>query len=140
MGVPADEPLHTFVTSKVKIQYKHYPKLFIMYKIRKEYTRRGGEYVEATIDGQRARRLFERWVEVIPFLKKGHVVDCTEKTYRSKCCRPMHRLDEDTPTTLPELLRVHNRHDILQMARRANKNPEKRVRWEDLEFDAFKTI
>ncbi len=135
MGIPENVRLHQIVTASVKFNYRRYPKLYVEYRIRKEYLKRGGQYVEETIDDRRARHLLERWVEIIPFLKQGRVVDCTAKTLKSKASRPLHRLDHDTPLTLPELLDCHEKADILKMARRANKNPDKRVRWLDLVFD-----
>jgi len=134
MTIPADPQLWLFCEEYINGRCKRMPKLYRQYRIRKEYRHRGGEFEETTIDEQRARELLERWVQVIPFLKSGKVIDCTAVTKHSKAARPLTRLDADTPVTLPELLKMHDRKSILNMARRKNKNPKKRVRWEDLEF------
>jgi hypothetical protein len=134
MTIPADPQLWLFCEEYINGRCKRMPNLYREYRIRKEYRHRGGEFEETTIDEQRARELLERWVQVIPFLKSGKVIDCTAATKHSKAARPLTRLDPDTPVTLPELLKMHDRKSILNMARRKNKNPKKRVRWEDLEF------
>lgn len=115
-------------------KYPRTPKLFKKFRTRMEYKARGGEFKESTISNQHARELCERWVQVIPFLKSGRVIDASQKTRYTKACRPLIRVDDDTPLTLPELLKMHDRHDILNMARRKNKTPHKSVRWETLEF------
>jgi len=132
--VPTNKQLWHTCETEVKQKFKRYPRLYRLYRTRKEYRLQGGEFKEHTIDDQRARELCERWVQVIPFLKSGKVIDCTATTRHTKASRPITRIDADTPVTLPELLKMHDRNSILNMARRKNKTPHKAVRWETLEF------
>lgn len=134
MTTPTNSHLYAHCEYVINRKYPRSPKLFRKYRTRQEYKAQGGEFREATIDNQRARELCERWVQVIPFLKSGKVIDTTVTTRNTKACRPLIRVDENTPVTLPELLKMHDRYDILNMARRKNKTPHKSVHWETLEF------
>jgi|TARA_R110000823_G_C15878093_1_gene494797 hypothetical protein len=76
----------------------------------------------------------EKWVMIIPFLKSGRVVDCKRELRYKKACLPIKRINHATPITLPELLKLYSKNDILEMARKKNKNMGKLVNWHKLEF------
>lgn len=127
-------PLHTAVYAQVVADAKsrmRYPSLGATVWIRKEYAKRGGTFD----DDQHTRWCEERWVHVIPFLKRGRVVDCGAYESTRKACRPIHRVDEHTPVTLPELLGLYTKTDILEMARKKNKNAKRDVNWDELKFN-----
>ena len=134
MSEPTNKRLYNAVKTEAKAKYKRYPSLYASAWIVKEYKRRGGKYKgEKTKDGV-DRWFKERWVQVIPFLKSGRVVECGEENRDTKACRPLKRVDADTPITMTELIKLHRKSDILEMARRKNKSMNRRVNWEKLEF------
>ena len=70
----------------------------------------------------------ERWVQVIPYLLSDEIVECGAGD-RSKACRPLQRVDEDTPVTIGELLRKHGRAKVLALALEKSADMSGRVYW-----------
>lgn len=105
----------------------------------KKYKEYGGKYNEKskkpTSKQPGLKRWLEKeiWVEVIPLLEKNEVVICGSSRDRAgKACRPVFRAGSNTPITLPELLEIHSKKDILKVAKKKEKNPEKRLTWKTL--------
>lgn len=134
MSIPKNKKLYEEVTIEAKERYKRFPSLYASAWIVKEYKSRGGKYYGTKEEEGITQWFKEKWVMVIPFVKSGRVVDCGEKSKDTKACRPLKRIHKTTPITLPELLDMHSKKDILEMARKKNKNMKKRVNWEKLEF------
>lgn len=134
MSIPKDKKLYEEVMLEAKKKYKRFPSLYASAWIVKEYKSRGGTYYGTKQEEGITQWFKEKWVMVIPFVKSGKVVECGEKSKETKACRPLKRINKTTPTTLPELLDMHSKKDILEMARKKNKNMRKRVNWEKLEF------
>ena len=128
MSFPNDQSLYDQVVAEAKLKVR-YPSLYASVWIHKEYVSRGGKFE----DTEAKRWCQEKWVHVIPFIKSGRVVDCHKGA--AKACRPIWRVDKDTPVTLPELLNMYTKTQILDMARKKNKNMKKDVDWENLEFN-----
>lgn len=134
MSIPKNKKLYEEVKEEAKKKYKRFPSLYASAWIVKEYKSRGGTYYGTKEEEGITQWFKEKWVMVIPFVKSGRVVDCGEKSKDTKACRPLKRINKSTPITLPELLDMHSKKDILEMARKKNKNMKKRVNWEKLEF------
>lgn len=134
MAIPTNPSLYEDVKEEAKARFKRYPSLYASAWIAKEYQKRGGKYKGKKPTDGTGRWFKEKWVQVIPFLKSGKVVECGTDNKDSKACRPLKRVTKDTPVTLPELMKMHKKEDILAMARKKNKNMKKRVDWEKLEF------
>ena len=52
----------------------------------------------------------EEWIQVSPYLEKGQKIECGGKRVsdrEGKSCRPLIRITEKTPITIPELLELH---------------------------------
>jgi len=132
---PSNKTLYNQVKTEAKRKYKFFPSsLYAKVWINKEYKNRGGTFVKSN-DSSSFRFFQEKWVQVIPFLKSGKVVECNAHEETTKACRPLYRVSSDTPVTLPELLDLHPKSEILVMARKKNKNIKKSVEWETLEFN-----
>jgi hypothetical protein len=134
MSIPKNEKLYETVKEEAKKRFKRYPSLYASSWIVKEYKSRGGKYYGTKNEEGISQWYKEKWVMVIPFVKSGKVVECGESVKDTKACRPIKRVNKKTPITLPELLDKHTKKDILEMARKKNKNMKKRVNWEKLEF------
>lgn len=79
----------------------------------------------------------EEWVQVVPYLEKKNKKECGgEKVGKrvGKACRPLHRITNDTPITISELLKIHSKEDILHVAKQKERHPEKRVVWKTLQI------
>ena len=75
----------------------------------------------------------EKWIQVVPFLESGKKIACGFGS-DSKGCRPSKRIDKETPITIQELLKKHNKNDLLKVARQKKKDMSKRVNWNKLEI------
>jgi hypothetical protein len=81
-----------------------------------------------------ANRWFaEEWVNVREYLK-GKKVDCGtfEETGLRPACRPLKRINKNTPITLPELLKKATNEEILAEIRKKEKNPDYIIKWKKL--------
>ena len=81
----------------------------------------------------------EQWIQVVPYLEKGKVVECGGENMKwkrsaGKACRPLHRITDETPITIEELLKLHDKKDIIKMAKKKEKSPSKRVLWKENRF------
>lgn len=81
----------------------------------------------------------EQWIQVVPYLEKGKVVECGGENMKwkrsaGKACRPLHRITDETPITIKELLKLHDKKDIIKIAKRKEKSPSKRVLWKENRF------
>jgi hypothetical protein len=79
----------------------------------------------------------EQWIQVVPYLEKGKIIECGGENMKwkrsaGKACRPLHRITYETPITIEELLKLHNKKDIIKMAKKKERSPSKRVVWKGL--------
>ena len=79
----------------------------------------------------------EQWIQVVPYLEKGKVVECGGENMKwkrssGKACRPLYRITDETPITIEELLKLHDKKDIIKMAKKKERSPSKRVLWKGL--------
>lgn len=73
----------------------------------------------------------EEWVNVAEYLK-GKKIACGSDTKKFPACRPLKKINQMTPTTLPELIKKFGRDRILQEVRKKEKNPKYRIDWNNL--------
>ena len=97
------------------------------------YKKLGGKYSGKKENKGVKRWNKEKWIQVVPFLESGKKIACGFGS-DSKGCRPSKRIDKDTPTTIQELLKKHNKNDLLKVARQKKKDMSKRVNWDKLEI------
>ena len=95
----------------------------------------------------------EEWIQVVPYLTHGKVVACgrsvtqspkrsakrstkrspkrsvTRSARRLPACRPLHRITDDTPITVAELVALHGKKNVLLAAQRKERSPAKRMNW-----------
>jgi hypothetical protein len=103
--------------------------------ISKRYKELGGKYkTSKKTSGGTDRWNKEQWIQVIPYLTKGEKIACGSANKKNKVCRPFKRVDKNTPVTLPELMKMHSKEDLLKLARKKNNNMNGRVFWKTLKF------
>lgn len=101
--------------------------------ISKRYQELGGKY-KGKKQSLTGRWRKERWIQVIPYLTKAEIIECGSDNKQNKVCRPLVRVNKQTPVTLPELIKLHSKEDLLKLARKKNKDMSGRVYWKTLKF------
>lgn len=109
------------------------PGLYRSAWIVKEYVARGGKYTTTKVDsnseGIRRWLKKENWVSVSAFLQENKEIKCGSLEGKQIACRPMIRASKDTPITLPELLKIHSKQKLINLAKEKERYPDKRIDW-----------
>ena len=131
-NVPVDKELYNKMVERAKSQFPNaYPSAYASAWIVRQYKKYGGEY--RTEGGDLDIWFKSNWIDVVALLKEGKVVKCGEGD-KGKACRPIKRLNKDSPITIPELLELHSVKDLLKFAERKANNMELKAQWRELEF------
>ena len=73
------------------------------------------------------RWIDEQWIQVIPYLD-GNIVKCgANKDYCA--CRPLIRVNEETPITVVELVKLHGKKKLRAIAMKKENNINGRLDW-----------
>ena len=103
--------------------------------IQKRYKELGGKYkTEKKKKGKTDRWNDEKWIQVIPYLKSGKEIECGLDNKKNKVCRPLKRVDKDTPITIKELQKKHSNKDLINLANRKIKDMNGRIFWKTMKF------
>ena len=102
--------------------------------IQKKYKELGGKYKTKKQIGSTEKWIKEEWIQVIPYLEKNKKIVCGEDNKKNKVCRPLKRLNKDTPITIIELQKIHSDKDLLKLANKKIKDMNGRVYWKNLKF------
>ena len=86
----------------------------------------GGKY-KGKKENNISQWMDEQWVSVPDYLK-GNIVKCGT-LQKTTACRPLIRINKDTPITIPELLKIHSKKKILELSNEKQKNPNIRIDW-----------
>lgn len=132
MEAAINKQLYKEVVQEAKQKFDTYPSAYASMFIQKRYQELGGEYTKKGV-GLKSW-LQSKWIQVLPLLKEGKVVDCGDDNKETKACRPTVRVDESTPITLQELLELHSVKDIIKAAEKKNRDMDGRLYWKDLKF------
>ena len=95
--------------------------------ISKKYMEMGGKF-KGKSKGRLSRWSSEKWVQVVPYLETGAKVVCGEGS-NTKGCRPTKRINKDTPITIDELIKIHGKKKLLELAKKKKKNMDLRINW-----------
>ena len=131
MEKATDKKLYQSVKDKADTIYAR-PGLYKSAYIQKEYQRLGGKYSGPKPDknkGVQRWLLGENWVEVSPYLKDNKKVKCGTTPNMKKACRPLVRVNDKTPITIPELLKIHSKNKLLELVNKKKKDMDGRVMW-----------
>ena len=98
----------------------------------REYKKRGGTYLgkKPSKTSGITKWMKEEWVQVVPYLKSGKIVECGSKSKQSKACRPLKRVNSKTPSTIDELVDEHGKELVLKLARKKNRDMDGRLYWD----------
>lgn len=123
---PKDKELYNRIKEQV---IKKYPKhsAYRSMIIQKEYQKQGGEYIGNKKNKSLNRWLDEEWINVYAYLIENKIVKCGDEKYiKYNACRPLIRIN-NTPITLPELLKKYSRNDLLKLVYLKSLDPENRI-------------
>lgn len=115
-------------TAKFGPKSSMYRSMFIV----REYKRLGGQYSgskEKAAKGGAKKWLSEEWIQVIPYLKENKKVVCGDRAEAKKGCRPFKRIDDKTPSTIKELLKIHSKEKLIELAKKKKKDMDLKVNW-----------
>ena len=101
--------------------------------IAKTYKTMGGTYTGKNAKST-ARWRKEKWIQVIPFLTSGKYIECGHAKDMPKVCRPLIRINSKTPITLPELIKLHSKKELLQLAKKKHSDMDGRIFWKIKKF------
>ena len=65
----------------------------------------------------------KQWVseQVIPYLKQNKIIACGDSSAVKKGCRPLIRINDKTPITIKELLKIHSKDKLIELAEKKRK-------------------
>ena len=134
MDKAIDKDLYVKVKEKAKEKFDRYPSAYASMWIQKEYQRLGGKYYGKKNTKNLNRWVKEKWIQVLPLLQNGEIIECGADNKDTKVCRPIVKVDKNTPITIKELLEIHSVNDLIRLAEQKNKNMNGRVYWKTLKF------
>lgn len=130
---PLNESLYNKVKEDAKKKFKRYPSIYASSWITREYVKRGGKYnipKKASDKNQGQSRWFkEKWIQIVPYIKEKKIVECGSKIKDAKACRPLKRVNKDTPPTIGEIIRKYGKDKVLKLARKKNRDMKGRLSW-----------
>lgn len=95
--------------------------------ISKKYMELGGKFKAKSV-GRLSNWRKSEWVQVVPYLETGEIIECG-KGSNTKGCRPTKRVNKDTPITIDQLIKIHGKKKLLELAKRKKKNMDLRINW-----------
>jgi len=101
--------------------------------ISKRYQELGGKY-KGKKKSLTSRWLKEEWIQVIPYIKNNEKIICGADNRLNKVCRPLKRVDKNTPITIKELQEIYTDKQILKLANKKVKDMKGRVMWKQNKF------
>lgn len=127
-----NKTLYKSVVKDAKKKFDVWPSAYASMWVQKEYMKRGGEYYKKNTGLKDWVK--ERWVQVLPLLEDGKIIECGDDNKTTKACRPIVRVNKDSPITIQELLELHSVEDIVKAAEKKNSNMDGRLLWKSLKF------
>jgi hypothetical protein len=129
-----DKKLYEMAKKDADLKYK-VPSAYKSMYIQKKYKQLGGRYKNKKRNqGSTDRWTTEHWVVVSEYLNGNKKIVCGTSEIKNKVCRPLKRINKDTPITLPELLKIHSKKDLLTLANKKRNDMKGRVMWKTLKF------
>lgn len=138
---PINKALYRQCKARAQKKFKRYPSLYASIWISKEYRKHGGKYAnkrKPSANEGTKRWLREQWTDVKVYLHTGKHLACGSRQRKVKACRPLKRINKNTPITLPELRKLHSKQKLLQLANKKEKDMNGRVYWKSGRFVPFR--
>ena len=129
-----NKKLYKKVVEDAKNKFDPWPSAYASMWVQKEYQKLGGKYSKKDTGLKDWRE--SRWIQLLPLLQDGKIIECGADygLRETKACRPIVRVNKDTPITIQELLELYSVEDIIKLAKKKNTDMEGRVDWKNLKF------
>jgi hypothetical protein len=131
MNIP-DNVLNPSLYKKAKAEAdKKYKRPTSAYKsmyISKRYQEMGGKY-KGKKESQTERWRKEEWVQIVPYVEKNKKIACGSQNKKNKACRPLKKVNKDTPPTMNEIVKKFGKVKVNNLAKKKNKNMKGRLNW-----------
>ena len=121
--------LYKKVKNDADIRFKSPTSAYKSMWIQKRYQELGGKYTTNKKNNKLKRWRDEKWIQVIPYLTKGQIVECGSSNKSNKVCRPLKRVNKDSPITIGELLKIHSKKKLLELENKKLRNMNGRLYW-----------
>lgn len=120
-----DKELYAKVRDDVSKIYK-YPSAYKSMAIVKAYKDAGGRILDNKNKKEGTNRwLDEKWINVDAYINENKIVKCGDSEYVKKsACRPLVKVNKNTPITIDEVIKNHSIDDINKVIKIKNKNPQ----------------
>jgi len=135
-----NKELYMKVKAKADTIYAR-PGLYKSAYIQKEYQRLGGTYKGPKPDKNKGVQRWlsgENWIEMMPYLKDNKKVQCGITPNKGKACRPLNKVNDKTPITIPELLKIHTKEKLIKLVSQKERDMNGRVNWKAGTFKSSK--
>jgi hypothetical protein len=124
-----DKEIYKKAKRKADATYERHSAYKSMF-LSKTYKEMGGRYKTSKKDSKLKNWRDEEWIQVLPYLIDGIKVPCGAGNNK-KGCRPLKRINKDTPTTLGELIKKFGKKKLVSLAKLKRKNMNIRINWEE---------
>lgn len=124
-----DKSIYKKAKKKADETYERHSAYKSMY-LSRVYKEMGGRYKTEKKDSKLKNWRDEQWVQVLPFLLENKKVPCGSGDNK-KGCRPLKKINKDTPITLSELIKKHGKKKLVDLAKLKRKNMNIRINWEE---------
>ena len=131
-----DKQLYDNIVKQAKKKFKTWPSMYASSWVTQQYKSKGGKYIGNKPSKKTgiSRWFKEEWVQVEGYLNGKKRIQCGSAIKKTKACRPLIRVDKKTPITLPELLKIHKKSVLLNIAKKKQKDMNGRIYWKTATF------
>tara|TARA_B110001450_G_scaffold251001_1_gene270491 strand:- start:599 stop:1006 length:408 start_codon:yes stop_codon:yes gene_type:complete len=130
-----NKTLYKKVVKDAKTKFDVWPSAYASMWVQREYQKLGGTYSKKDTGLKDWRQ--SKWIQVLPLLQDGKIIECGADNKETKACRPIIR-SADTSITIQELLELYSVEDIIKLAKKKNADMDGRVDWKNLKFTPSK--
>lgn len=130
MNSAVDEKLYKHVKKQADAKFNEKTSAYKSMWIVKMYKAAGGKFKirKKKEKGGLKKWVAEDWIQVLPYVTDGTKVKCGQGTHK-KACRPSIRINESTPLTIDEVIKLHGKRKVKQIAKEKQKNSNLRISW-----------
>lgn len=114
--------------------YRSMYALKIALKDDKDFKEKYNEYKKKLSQDTGLRRwLNEKWIQVRPFVEENKIIQCGrdagDDNPKVPACRPLRRVNSNTPITIGEILKKSSKKEILQEIKKKENDKNYRISW-----------
>ena len=131
-----NKALYRKIKEEAKEKFDRYPSLYASNWISAQYVSRNGKYKDSknkTVKDSKKNGTLrwhkERWIQIIPYVKEGKIIECGSNNKDTKACRPLIRVNKGTPPTIDEIIKKFGKRKVITLANKKNKDMKGRLNW-----------